>query len=406
MATATAEEVYELPAAAVRTLTQPGLRLELHCISISHYCMRAKWALQLAGLPFAAVHYLPLAHVAGIKRLQRRFNQGPGAATASSKSPSATPVLAIYSPQGEPLSLVANSTLISRYAALRAAAAPTALLVTRAIPAAALHYLLPCCSLVANSTLISRYAALRAAAVDLPGIGQQLYGPNLTLALPAAGAAVDQAAGSSSSSKVVGAGPQYEAVSQLELRLSGTLGIEVRRVMYHYLLPRWHLAGHLFSANASSTIGWLLSPLTYLLSRLLLPKVMAINAATAARGMQRLQEEFDFFDSVLLTQQQQQQQGKKAAVAAAADGSSSGKLPYYLCGPQLTAADVSVAGLGGYVVGVPAGQMGLAWSPGIEDMPKELGHFMQSLRERPTGQFILEMWRVHGPLLQQGTKRA
>uniref|UniRef100_A0A383VTZ1 GST N-terminal domain-containing protein n=1 Tax=Tetradesmus obliquus TaxID=3088 RepID=A0A383VTZ1_TETOB len=364
MATATAEEVYELPAAAVRTLTQPGLRLELHCISISHYCMRAKWALQLAGLPFAAVHYLPLAHVAGIKRLQRRFNQGPGAATASSKSPSATPVLAIYSPQGEPLSLVANSTLISRY------------------------------------------AALRAAAVDLPGIGQQLYGPNLTLALPAAGAAVDQAAGSSSSSKVVGAGPQYEAVSQLELRLSGTLGIEVRRVMYHYLLPRWHLAGHLFSANASSTIGWLLSPLTYLLSRLLLPKVMAINAATAARGMQRLQEEFDFFDSVLLTQQQQQQQGKKAAVAAAADGSSSGKLPYYLCGPQLTAADVSVAGLGGYVVGVPAGQMGLAWSPGIEDMPKELGHFMQSLRERPTGQFILEMWRVHGPLLQQGTKRA
>ncbi|WIA42269.1 hypothetical protein OEZ86_008285 [Tetradesmus obliquus] len=361
MSTAAAEEVYELPAAAVRTLAQPGLRLELHCISISHYCMRAKWALQLAGLPFDAVHYLPLAHVAGIKRLQRRFNQGPGAATASSKSPAATPVLAIYSAQGEPLCLVANSTLISRY------------------------------------------AALRAAALGLPGLGQQLYGHSLDLAPPAAGAAVDEAAGSSSS-RVVGAGPEYEAVSQLELRLSGTMGIEVRRVMYHYLLPRWHLAGHLFSANAGSTLGWLLSPLAYLLSRLLLPKVMAINAATAARGMQRLQEEFDFFDSLLLTQQQQQQQGKKAAVAAAADGSSSSKLPYYLCGPQLTAADVSLAGLGGYVVGVPAGQMGLAWSPGIDDMPKELQHFMQSLRKRPTGQFILEMWRLHGPLLQQGTK--
>jgi hypothetical protein len=55
-----------------RTLREPGLRHELHCISISHYCMRAKWALQLAGLPFKSVHYLPLAHMLGIKRLQAR----------------------------------------------------------------------------------------------------------------------------------------------------------------------------------------------------------------------------------------------------------------------------------------------------------------------------------------------
>lgn len=105
MATAAAEEVYELPAAAVRTLAQPGLRLELHCISISHYCMRAKWALQLAGLPYTAVHYLPLAHIAGIKRLQSGFGMGAGAtsATASSKSPVATPVLAVYSPDGKPV---------------------------------------------------------------------------------------------------------------------------------------------------------------------------------------------------------------------------------------------------------------------------------------------------------------
>jgi hypothetical protein len=59
-------------AAPCSTLSEPGLLLELHCIGISHYCMRAKWALQLAGLPFTSVHYLPLAHVMGIKRLQVR----------------------------------------------------------------------------------------------------------------------------------------------------------------------------------------------------------------------------------------------------------------------------------------------------------------------------------------------
>jgi hypothetical protein len=35
--------------------------------------------------------------------LQRRFGQGPGAPTASSKSAAATPVLAVYSAEGEPL---------------------------------------------------------------------------------------------------------------------------------------------------------------------------------------------------------------------------------------------------------------------------------------------------------------
>jgi glutathione S-transferase len=146
--------------------------------------------------------------------------------------------------------------------------------------------------------------------------------------------------------------------------------------MYHSLLPRWKLGGRLFTANASGTLGQLLSPLVYLFSRLLLPKAMAINASTAARGMQRLLEEFDYFDRILLTQQQQQL-GKKAAGGKGGSCSRSSKLPYYLCGSELTAADVSLAALGGYVVGVAAADMGLAWSPGIQDMPKELQHFMQ-----------------------------
>jgi hypothetical protein len=46
--------------------------------------MRAQWALQLAGLPFTSVHYLPLAHVMGIKRLQVRMRGGSSKSGSSS----------------------------------------------------------------------------------------------------------------------------------------------------------------------------------------------------------------------------------------------------------------------------------------------------------------------------------
>jgi hypothetical protein len=88
------------------------------------------------------------------------------------------------------------------------------------------------CSLIANSTLISRYAVLRAQALGLPAAAQ-LYGPSLTLAEPTATAAAagggtaGTASSSSSSRRVVGEGALYDKVAELELRLSGTLGIEV-----------------------------------------------------------------------------------------------------------------------------------------------------------------------------------
>lgn len=49
------------------------------------------------------VNYLPLLHIPGILGLQRRFHQGAGRPTASSKSPAATPCLAIYTAAGKPL---------------------------------------------------------------------------------------------------------------------------------------------------------------------------------------------------------------------------------------------------------------------------------------------------------------
>lgn len=122
----------------------------------------------------------------------------------------------------------------------------------------------------------------------------------------------------------------------------------------------------------SSGLERLFSPLVYLASRLLLPVAMNINAKTAERGKEQLLAEFDFFDQLLLSQEKHQQQ--KPAAASAGDGDA---LPFYLCGPQLSAADVSLAALAGYIVDVPTRQMGLPWLPRIQDMPKDQGHFMQ-----------------------------
>jgi hypothetical protein len=91
-------------------------------------------------------------------------------------------------------------------------------LVSRCIPACPFV-----CSLLANSALISRYAALRAKALSLPAAAT-LYGPSLTVNQPAAAAV----GSSSSTSAVTGAGQLYDSVAEVELRLSGTVGIEVR----------------------------------------------------------------------------------------------------------------------------------------------------------------------------------
>lgn len=48
-------EPFELPASAVETLGDPGIKLQLHGISFSHYVERARWTLRLLGLPFDQV---------------------------------------------------------------------------------------------------------------------------------------------------------------------------------------------------------------------------------------------------------------------------------------------------------------------------------------------------------------
>jgi hypothetical protein len=88
----------------------------------------------------------------------------------------------------------------------------------------------------------------------------------------------------------------------------------------------------------------LLARIVYYLCRLLLPRLLVINAATAARGKQRLLAEFDYLDGLL----QQQQQGASAVDAAVAIGAEAAeenstapeppRLPYYLFGSTMSIA--------------------------------------------------------------------
>lgn len=124
---------------------------------------------------------------------------------------------------------------------------------------------------------------------------------------------------------------------------------QVRRVAYHNLLPVPAAGGGLFINNSSSKLA---GHIMYWLSRLLLPRLLGVNAHTAARGEQRLLQEFDYLDSLLLQQQQkhgqQQQQGAREGVrataaageapAGAGAGGDAGSLPYYLLGPHMTVA--------------------------------------------------------------------
>lgn len=360
---------------------------------------------RLCGLPFKDVGYLPLAHIPSIVRLlvsaaSRKagctralsLNAPPHARNPHHRRGASSSALAGPPPPASPLAprrcWRSTRQMARRSCEHAAVACPPALQSTRlgskapacteclpppppATPAALL-------SLLQNSSLISRYAALHAAKLTgAPVAAAQLYGPSLSV----------------DAQRIVGGSDElYKRVTQLELRIGGDIGVEVRRALppahcaacgmrhaarsltqwcphclsacaqsrrlaYFHLLPRTKLAGALFSRNSrSGVLAWL----SYLASRLLLPRLLAINASTAARSRARLLAEWDHFDGLLAARQQEQR---------------------YLCGPQLSAADVALAALGGVVVGVPPelAPPGV-WTPGLEQLPPELRTLVQVRR--------------------------
>lgn len=101
--------------------------------------------------------------------------------------------------------------------------------------------------------------------------------------------------------------------------------------------------------------------------------LLKINKVTAAKGQQKLLQEFDYFDQILLNRQQQSSaQNLSPSTATNAEVDSyerpSQQLPYYLCGDHLSAADISLASLGGYIVEASYE----VWQPALDDLPDEL----------------------------------
>ena len=137
---------------------------------------------------------------------------------------------------------------------------------------------------------------------------------------------------------------------------------------YFHLLPIPSLAGKVFYNNSSGIQHWLAWPV-YFICSLLLPKALKVNAATANRGQRRLLEEFDFVDQLLLEQAE--------TAGAVEPGNGSGSLPYYLCGSQLSAADIALACLAAPIVEVAPQYLGGRWLPNTKDLPSPLQSFLK-----------------------------
>lgn len=169
------------------------------------------------------------------------------------------------------------------------------------------------------------------------------------------------------------------------------------------------VGARLFVANAPhpGRLAALTAWLTWLICRATLPRLLGINARSAAAGVDRLRSEFDFLDELLATPPDQRHAlatGRSSSSSGAGGGSgergrSCDGAPgcdYLLPGPGPTAADVSLATLAGYIVGVTPATLTGRWGPAVEEMPADLAALVRELAARPTGRFTQQLCDRHG----------
>jgi hypothetical protein len=148
----------------------------------------------------------------------------------------------------------------------------------------------------------------------------------------------------------------------------------------------------------------------------MIPKFLKINATTAARGLQLLMSEFDYFDALIAKREAEVaadaggggngvSSGASGTVGAVAGAPAKAPLPFYLCGSVLSAADVSLATLAGPLVQLPPGcDAGRYYLPPPAQLPAPLRDVVAALTVRPTGQYIIRLWEAHGiALMAAGT---
>ena len=165
--------------------------------------------------------------------------------------------------------------------------------------------------------------------------------------------------------------PTGEAVA-LEEHLDRALGEQVRRWAYQQLFMDPALTLQSWGVGEPAVPAWqraLLRPLRPLL-QVAVRRMLRVNAASAARALDKTKAVFDEMDARL------------------ADGRR------YLLGDHLSFADITFASLGALAV-LPGNYGGGALAthfPPVDSLPSPWREEVLAFRQRPAGQFILRMY--------------
>jgi glutathione S-transferase len=161
-----------------------------------------------------------------------------------------------------------------------------------------------------------------------------------------------------------GAGAEVETWEEL---LDQQLGPATRRWAYFHLLPEREVTLRTLRRTVGRLTGLLL-PLMFPVVRRLIQRGYRINADSAARSFERIQDVFRQVDARL-------QDGRG-----------------YLAGERFSAADLGFAALAAPAL-FPA-EAGAAM-PALDELPPAMGRAVDALRASPAGQFALRMYRQH-----------
>lgn len=156
-------------------------------------------------------------------------------------------------------------------------------------------------------------------------------------------------------------------VLALEDELDEVLGPHVRRFAYFHLLEHPQLL-ELVTARVPTHERVLLR-LTIPLAKLLMRRSLRIDAAGAARSLQRIHEVFARIDARL------------------SDGRRS------LCGDRFSAADLTLAALSAPLLMPPEYVVPGASLPPLDELPQAFRAENERLRARPAGQLVLSLYR-------------
>ncbi|KAF9926364.1 hypothetical protein FBU30_004028 [Linnemannia zychae] len=169
-------------------------------------------------------------------------------------------------------------------------------------------------------------------------------------------------------------------IQTLEERFDTILGPHIRRILYYEILVQCPSSvGRSMGQhdNAGSLQAWVWN-LFFPIFAWILCKVLHIGEVSTSRSRDIVKREFEHISRVL---------------------ESGPPGPAYLIGNQFTAADLTLASLGGLIVGVNDDDGYGAWVPRLDVLRPEARTYVKELKKTTAGQHIVECYKLH-----RGTK--